>query len=366
MEELIAIALMYSYIVNGNRELPDYTINAFVLDVKKSLTRLRSKYDISEKNSRGFFDSIPCTINVRSEDGETRLWNSNDKNVDPRSRGYANQPIFYYSFASIDRDFVRWISYLDQDLICATLDREALSHLDVKREELPIKSSEIIRSGEMSIYSLMESEAREKALRYLEEDGYKDVAVSSRGIPVQIDDKAYKFYFTGRKDMFSLDTYRNSIFEKMANLKTILDMEAYKKEVLSKVSENGRLNLENIFLANTVLLDKDNNIVSRDYCAVIKLTGDEDSFYNRVVASLPTGGSDVTVFINVFGDEVMNFFWQGKFGDKKFERVVEDIELLSSSMNMESATLEEIEHHIDKINNKPTRKCLLYTTPSQL
>lgn len=36
MENLIAIALMYSYIVNGNRELADYSISTFVDDVKEN------------------------------------------------------------------------------------------------------------------------------------------------------------------------------------------------------------------------------------------------------------------------------------------------------------------------------------------
>lgn len=354
MENLIAIALMYSYIVNGNRELADYSISTFVDDVKRELIKLKSKYDINERNMREFFDSVPCTINVRSDD-EVKVYKPNDESLNPCSNGYANQPILYYSFASLDYDFLKWFAWLDQDLISATLSSDALKHLDIKREELPIRVSEMARSGETSIYSLVEREAREKAVRYLEEDGFKNINIGG-GIPTQIDDKAYKYYFYATKDMSSLDFHDKKVYETIANLKTRLDMEAYKKEVLTKVDENGKLNLRDLFLAKTTLLDKENNAVSHDYRAVIKLTGDEDAFYNRMVASMPTGSSDVTVFIDLLGDEVMNFFWQGKFGDKKFERVVDDICLLSDSMKMESATLEELEHHVDELNKEPKRK----------
>lgn len=354
MEDLIVIALLYSYVVNGNRELPDYTISSFVSSVRKELSKLRSKYDIDEKHLSGFFDSIPCIINVRSDE-DVKVYKPNDESLNPCSMGYANQPILYYSFASLDYDFLKWFAWLDKDLISATLSDAALKQLDIKREELPIKTEKQMRSGKTSIYSLVESEAYEKAVRYLEEDGYENLSVG-RGMPVQLDDKAYQFCFSGNLEMSLLDTYDKNIYEKMANLKTILDMEAYKKEIVSRVDENGKLNLDNVFLAQTALLDKDNNAVSHDYRVVIKLTGDEEAFYNRMVASMKSGSSDVTVFIDLLGDEVMNFFWQGKFGDKKFERVVEDIALLSCSMNRESATLEEIDQYVDELNKKPVMK----------
>lgn len=355
MEDLIAIALFYSYVVNGKRELPDYTISAFVSDVQKALSVLRSKYDINEKKSRGFYDSIPGEINVRREDIDICPFDPSNKELDPRSRKYANQPTLYYSFASIDRDIMGWFRWLDNDLVCATLSKDALDHLNIKRDSLPIRSIEEVRSGKTSIYSLVESEAYEKAVRYLEEDGYRELSVG-RGFPEQLGDKAYTFYFTGKKDIDTLYIHDDSMLEIIANLKTILDMEAYKKEVLFNVDENGKLNLDNLWLAKTSLLDKDNNAVSHDYRAVLKLTGDEESFYNRMVASMESGSSDVTVFIDLLGDEIMNFAWQGKFSNKKFERVVDDISLLSDSMGMESATLEEIEKHVDELNKKPVMK----------
>ncbi|MDE6292090.1 MAG: hypothetical protein K2L98_00250 [Bacilli bacterium] len=75
-----------------------------------------------------------------------------------------------------------------------------------------------------------------------------------------------------------------------------------------------------------------------------------------MVESMPFGSSDVTVFIDLLSDAIMNFIWQGKFGNKDYERVVEDITLLASSMNMESATLDEIDKHVDELNEKQTMK----------
>ncbi len=349
MEDLIAIALFYSYVVNGERELADYTISTFASDVRKALTTLRSKCNIDDRHSRGFYDDAPVVINVKIGDEEIRPFDPNDEELDPRSRKYANQPTLYYSFSSIDRDFMSWFRWLDKDLISATLDKDALHHLRVKREDLPIQSTEEVRSGSTSIYSLVESEAHEKAVCYLEEDGYRDVFVG-RGMPTQPDDKAYAFNFTGKKDIDSLDLHDNNLFEKMANLKTILDMEAYKREVLSKVDENGKLNLDNLWLAKTSFLNENNKILSHDYHAVLKLTGDEESFYNRMVASMETGSSDVTMFIDLLVDRVMNYSWQGRFNDKGYETVVDEIMPLSESMNVESATLEEIDQHIDNLN----------------
>ncbi|MDE6292091.1 MAG: hypothetical protein K2L98_00255 [Bacilli bacterium] len=246
MEDLVALALFYSYVVNGKRELADYTISAFVSDVKGNLTKLRSKYNIDAGNSNEFFNSIPCTINVRKDDGDPQTWNPNDKEVDPRKRIYANQPTLYYSFASIDRDFIRWIDWMDRDLVCASLSEEALKHLDVKREDLPIKTCEVSRSGDTTIFSLWEDEAREKAKRYLEMDGYTNVSVGG-GFLVQKDDKGFQYYFNANFVMSSLDTFDKTLYEKMANLKTILDMEEYKKEVLSKADENGKINLDNVY-----------------------------------------------------------------------------------------------------------------------
>lgn len=358
MEDLITIALFYSYIANGKRELADYTISAFVSDVKKALTKLRSQYDIDKNKSRGLYDSVPGKINVRREDMDIRTYDANDKDLDPRSRKYVNQPMLYYSFASIDRDFMGWFRWLDGDLISATLDKEALDHLGVKRENLPIRSIEETRTGKTSIYSLKESEAYEKAVRYLEEDGYRELSVG-RGFPEQLGDKAYTFRFSGKKDIDTLYVHDDSMLEIIANLKTILDMEAYKKEVLSKVDENGKLNLDNVWLAKTSFLDENNKILSHDYHAVLKLTGDEEAFYNRMVASMATGSSDVTVFIDLLADIIMNYSWQGKFSNKNYETVVDDIMPLGESMNMESATLEEIEHYIDnlnELNKKPVMK----------
>lgn len=354
MEDLVAIALMYSYIVNGVRELPDYTISTYIDEVKRELIKLRSKYDINERRTREFFDSVPYKINVRNGE-EIKAWNPSDKNSNPCANGYANQPILYYGFASLEDDLLRWFSRLDQDLVSATLAETALEHLSIRREDLPIKTSTLSRTGEMSIYSLVEKEAREKALRYLEEDGFTNVNIGG-GIPIQSGDKAYQYYFSATKEMSLLDYYDKNIYEKLADLRTRLIIEDYKSEVLNRADADGKVNLKDLYLAKTALLDKDNNTVSHAYLAVVKLTGDEDAFYNRVVASRQTGSSDVTVFIDLLEDEVMNFFWQGRFGDKKFERVVEDIILLSNSMNMESATLEEISNHVDELNKKPVMK----------
>lgn len=355
MEELVALALFYSYAVNGKRELADYTISAFVSDVKGNLAKLRSKYDIDAGNSSEFFNSIPCTINVRKDDGNPQPWNPNDKEVDPRKRIYANQPTLYYSFSTIDRDFVRWIDWMDRDLVCATLGEEALKCLNIKREDLPIKTNETFRSGEITMSSLFENDAWESAYDCLDSYGYTNINLG-RGMVVQRGDKGYQFCFGANFVMSSLDIYDNTLFEKMANLKTILDMEAYKKEVLSKADENGKISLDNVFLAQTAWLDKDNNALSHAYRAVLKLTGDEEAFYNRMVESMPFGSSDVTVFIDLLSDAIMNFIWQGKFGNKDYERVVEDITLLADSMNRESATLEEIDKHIDELNEKQTMK----------
>jgi len=120
MEDLVAIALMYSYIVNGARELPDYTICTYIKEVKRELIKLRSKYDINERRTREFFDSVPFMINVRNGE-EIKPWNPSDKNSNPCANGYANQPILYYGFASLEDDLLRWFSRLDQDLVSATL-----------------------------------------------------------------------------------------------------------------------------------------------------------------------------------------------------------------------------------------------------
>ncbi len=349
MESLVAIALAYIYAVNKERSIPNYTLGSFIDAVKKNLIKLKSDIDLKDYQPKGVFDFVPCDIVVTNQEGESYKL-SEFQNKDDL---FATDCCLFvkYSIKSMDSDFLKWLSWLDQDLVSATLDSNALDILGIKREDLPIKTKEVTKSGEMTVYSLTEKDGRESAIRCLESYGFKDINIG-RGMPCQRGDKAYQFYFTGRKEINSLECYNNAFFEAIANLKTILEMEEYKESILAKTDEDGKLSLDNLFLALTALLDKDNNAVSHDYQAVAKLTGDSEAFYNRMVK----GDSDVTVFINILGDEIMNFFWQGKFGDGKYERVVEDINLLSSSMNKDKASLEEIEEHIDELNKKPIKK----------
>lgn len=354
MEDLIAIALFYSYIVNGERELRDYELRYFINDVKETLSNLRSEYKIGPSRASHYYDSIPCEIQVRNENEKQILSAMQEKPYPFKEKSFF-APTHYYSFGMIEQDFLRWFSWLDKDLVCATLSENALEHLDIKREELPIKSKVDYRSGRISIYSLKESDAYDSAIRGLELDGFMDVSVG-RGVPIQPDDKAYSFSFTGKKEMYALDFNNDKVFKAIAKLRTTLDMEAYKREVLSKPDENGKLNLDNLWLAKTSFLDENNKTLSYDYHAVLKSTGDEDAFYNRMVASMTTGTSDVTVFIDLLVDKVMNYSWQGRFSNKDYETVVDEIMPLSEYMNMECATLEEIEQYIDNLNKKPVIK----------
>lgn len=351
MESLIAIALIYSYIANGEREVANYHIGTFIDEIKENLRKLRSDYDINGNDLCNFIKIPPFSIDVIYPSGERKSLAS----IENKEELFENFSTVKYSLSSLDNQIFSWFMYFNTDLISASLGENALSHLDVKRSDLPIKSKEVSRVGNTTIYSLWEKEAREKARKYLEEDGFKNICMSA-GRLCQPDDKAFQFSFSSDKMIDELDCYDNKFLEPVANLITIMQLEEYKREVLKRRDEDGKLPLDDVLLGKTALLDKDNNTVSREYQAVLKLTGDEEAFYNRMVAAMETGTSDVTVFINLLGDEVMNFFWQGKFSNKKYERVVEEIMLLKNSMKKDAATLEEIEEHVDKLNKGTVKK----------
>lgn len=79
----------------------------------------------------------------------------------------------------------------------------------------------------------MEKEAREKARKYLEEDGFKNICMSA-GRLCQPDDKAFQFSFSSDKMIDELDCYDNKFLEPVANLITIMQLEEYKREVLKE------------------------------------------------------------------------------------------------------------------------------------
>lgn len=350
MKSLIAIALIYSYIANKERIIPDYTIMTFIDEVKKNFNKLQSKIELSDEQFNRLWDKFPFSIETIDRDtGKVR--NLDDYKDEELKKLFSNSwSSVKYRLKSLDYIFLNWYSYLPADLICATVQSNALKHLDIDPLKLPIKTNETRRSGEITIYGLEKNGARDRAIACLESYGYKNVDVGG-GMICQPGDKAFEFYFHGLYDMSEVDYHDKLFYEPIEILRTILDLENYKSEVLSKCDDEGLLPLDNIFLGSTSLLDKDNNVASEENRALIKLTGDEDAFYSRI-----SGPSDVSVFIDLLGDEVMSLRTQGKLQNKKYERVVNNITLLSSLMESSSSSLEEIDKFVKESNKKPPMK----------
>lgn len=353
MKSLIAIALVYSYIVNKERVIPDYSIMSFINDVKSNLINLRSTVNIDDEEFERIWDKLPFEIETIDRD-TNRVRNLDDYSSEELEELFGNNwSSVKYRLKSLDYIFINWYSYLPPDLVSATVQSNALHHLDIEHSRLPIKSEEVTKSGDIVIYGLDKKLAHERAVASLESCDFRDIHVGG-GMICQPDDKGFNFYFTGKHDIDEVDYRDKSFSEPIEVLRTILDLENYKREVLSKKDENGLLPLDEVFLGRTALLDKDDIVISKENRAVIKLTGDEDAFYSRRFK----GGisSDVSVFIDLLSDDTMSLISQGKLQGKKYESVVEEITLLSEMLGSNSATLEDIEKYVEKSNKKPPMK----------
>ncbi len=309
MEDIIAVGLLYRYIVTGEREMPIKMANSYIEAVKKGLITLNSKHDINE-NSERFASAYELTID---EDRET------------------------YSFSSLAYDFMIILSLLSRELATASLSYEALDALEIKREDLPISTHWVTKAGEMEISSMSLDDAINNAREILEADKFRNIRILA-ATPSQPDDKAYQVSYMGSYN--SSEINREEVDNKLRIVRLEVASDEQRAKIAPLMDKDQEIELEKLYVADTFLASDDN----------IKVADKK-----RIVFPIDQAASHINYCADLFEDEIMSCFWRCHLRDGE-ELVIASLEPLDKEMKVRYATIGEIEEFVRALNSMNVKK----------
>ena len=151
-DEIVLIGLIYKYIATGKGKLTKYEASWFVDEVNKKIKMM---------------DNCMCEICLDEEEFSSVLHLMYRDKVTEE----------YVLNEDVLLDY--WYEHQPREIIHATLTENALSQINIKRSDLKIKQKYRRSYGTMGIYSLAEKSARESTRRILDEEGNKNIKITS-------------------------------------------------------------------------------------------------------------------------------------------------------------------------------------------
>ncbi len=310
MEDIIALGLLYRYIVTGERKMSDNMASSYINAVKNGLMNLYSTYDLNGEDKRF---SSSYELSVDEESGA-------------------------YSFDRLDYDFLMILFLVDRDLSTASLSPDALDVLGIKLDDLPVIKGLKAKAGEIEVYSMSREDARNKAEQFLTEKGFSDLRIGN-AIPSQPGDKAYKIVFAGKHEALELDDKAANNKFKCFSLE--INRDKRRREIAPSMDYDNEIELEKLLVADTVLMDGDIEL-GRNKRIVFPIDGNTYSNY----------------FADFFEDTIMSVAGCRPLNPDDVNIVVRATRPLDMEMQQRYASIEEIEEFASSINKQPNMKNL--------
>lgn len=310
MENIIALGLLYRYLVTGRKEISEYMASSYIKEIENGLAKLHSTFDINEEGNR-FSHSYELSVDL--EDGA-------------------------YSFTSLDYDFLSLLFSLNRDLSTASLSLDALEVLGIELKDIPVIRSSRPKVGEIEVYAMEAKEARREAEEILNGKGFSDLRIGN-AIPSQPGDKAYKVMFTGKYEALELDC--EAVSDKFKILDLELDRDKRRLEIVPSMDYDNEVELGKLFVADTILMDGDIRL-KRSKSIVFPIDGMFHTNY----------------FADFFDDTIMSVSGRRPLNPDGYYSVVSHIQPLDEEMQQRYASIEKIEEYASSLKKQPIMKNL--------
>ncbi|MDE6292089.1 MAG: hypothetical protein K2L98_00245 [Bacilli bacterium] len=308
MENIIALGLLYRYLVTGKKEISENMASSYIKAIENGLAKLHSTFDINEEGNR-FSDSYELSID--EEDGA-------------------------YSFTSLNYDFLSLLFSLNRDLSTASLSLEALEVLGIELKNLPVVRGSRSKAGEIEIYAMNAEDARRDAEEILKGKGFSELRIGN-AIPSQPGDKAYKVMFAGKHEALELDCKAEN--NKFKRFSLELNRDQMKAEIAPSMDYDNEVELEKLFVADIILME-----------------GDTELKRNKRIVFPIDGMTYPNYFADFFDDTIMSASGRRPLDSDDVYLEVSHIQPLDKEMQQRYASIEEIEAYASSLNKQPTMK----------